>query len=672
MPLILVIRFPATNTATAGIESVTYGFMNFLPSFFHSCLRILAAFLGLTAVFQATAIPALPEWTPIFKGIDHLVATNLPDRANYPNLQVGNALRINLTDPDIKLVTTPRIANYQQNFRETGGMTVSRFLQTQHVQAAINANFFSPSEYYLPEGTPMALDGLAISQGVIVSPQQNSLNSSAVVFDITNRASIIHTNWPATSNAGRYTAVSGDYPLVVNGINISRKYLTLGGFVHGVNPRTAIGLSQDGKYLFLLTIDGRQSGYSDGAYDYETAGWLLLLGAYDGVNMDGGGSSTMVVADAAGNPRELNSPSSVADSGKERTVASHFGILAKPVPGFITQVVALPDDDAATLTWTTPIPANAQVEYGPTESLGSASALQTGLGTNHAVLLTNLAPGTGYYYQAHSTANGALHTSPLFFFTTYNYVTTNAVLALTDSWKYTSANLDGINWTAPTYKDSTWSGPGPGLLWVDTRGTGPNPSVQPKGTQMPANGATGYPFNTYHFRTHFSLPSNSPGPMLTFSGLIDDGAILYLNGHEIFRLRMDESPTAIANSTLASGFPCAGDATCLDEFLITGTAAGFLATGDNVLCAEVHNYNSRSADITFGLEVGITQPNPTSPRLDIARPDGRITLSWTRGGFTLQQSASTAGPWNDVAGPVISSPFTPTESDQTLFYRLRK
>ncbi len=59
-------------------------------------------------------------------------------------------------------------------------------------------------------------------------------------------------------------------------------------------PRTAYGLSKDRRYLYLLAIDGRQPGYSEGANMHDLADILLAAGASEGINMDGGGSTTLV------------------------------------------------------------------------------------------------------------------------------------------------------------------------------------------------------------------------------------------------------------------------------------------------------------------------------------------------------------------------------------------
>ena len=271
-----------------------------------------------------------------------------------------------------------------------------------------------------------------------------------------------------------------------------------------------------------------------------------------------------------------------------------------------------------------------------------------------------------------STVGTVRHTTSTLFFTTSNHVTMNEVVALTGSWRFTVANLDGIDWTAPAYDDSAWSGPGAGLLWADVRSTGPNPEVGPKGAEMAVDAGTGFPYPAYYFRTHFQLPTKAAGDSLLISGYIDDGAVLYLNGHEIYRLRMDDAPAPIANGTLANAFPCSGDATCLDEFTVGGALADHLVVGDNVLAVEVHNYNLRSADITFGLSVVGSQRVTAPAVLVITGADGQATLSWSRSGFTLQQADAPAGPWTDVPGPVVSSPFTTAETGPTRYYRLRK
>lgn len=58
--------------------------------------------------------------------------------------------------------------------------------------------------------------------------------------------------------------------------------------------------------------------------------------------------------------------------------------------------------DAATITWTTNIPADSQVEYGATEDYGSVTPVDSALVTNHRVLLSGLAPDTDYHFHVRS------------------------------------------------------------------------------------------------------------------------------------------------------------------------------------------------------------------------------------------------------------------------------
>jgi exopolysaccharide biosynthesis protein len=631
------------------------------------------------ALLMASATRAdmtVTPWNPVFKGIDHATGTNQPT-TSYPNLNVMHVLRVDLQDPDIQIITSPKLTNnYLANSRESGGYTVSQFQQKYHLQVSINGGLFDPGTYYLPAGTPMDIHGLSIDRGVLVSPAANT-SPACLVFRANNVPELIYTNWPARATTGMSNVVSGDYCVLVKGVNIGYQYRNDGDFIHQPNPRTAFGISADKRYLFLMTIDGRQPGYSDGAWDFETGAWLIKIGAYDGVNLDGGGSTTMVIADSTGNPVRLNSSSAVADSGKERTVGSHFGLYAKALPGFLNDISVVPDDKTATVTWTTLEPATSQVDYGPSTNFLYSSQLDTTQVTNHTVVLTDLTPGTTYYYSVKSLVDSSQYASPPLVFTTTNYVTTNLIFDLTNQWRYSFVNLDGVNWTAPSYNDSSWQGPGAGLLWADSQGA--KDYIDPKNTEMPFDSTGGFPFPTYYFRTHFTMDKVEAGTSLTFDVLLDDGAIFYLNGVEIYRLRMPDSSTTVGYTTLANAFPCVdsaaplyGNAACVDEFQISGDLMNNLKAGDNVLAVEAHNYNPRSPDITFGAALTAAVPISKSTSVQISATQGKINLSWTGSGFTLQQSAIVSGGWEDVPGPITSSPYEANVTGTAQFFRLRR
>jgi exopolysaccharide biosynthesis protein len=88
------------------------------------------------------------------------------------------------------------------------------------------------------------------------------------------------------------------------------------------HPRSAAGLCADGKYLYLVVIDGRRLG-SIGATQLETALLLRSLGCHTGLNFDGGGSSALAIRYPDGSVKTVNTPGGF---GWERTVTGCIGI----------------------------------------------------------------------------------------------------------------------------------------------------------------------------------------------------------------------------------------------------------------------------------------------------------------------------------------------------------
>jgi exopolysaccharide biosynthesis protein len=91
-------------------------------------------------------------------------------------------------------------------------------------------------------------------------------------------------------------------------------------------PRTALGTNRNGRYLYLVVVDGRQPLYSDGATFTELAELLIDQGAFIAMSLDGGGSSTLVVEGEDGSPMILNSPIDHYIPGTERPVGTHLGV----------------------------------------------------------------------------------------------------------------------------------------------------------------------------------------------------------------------------------------------------------------------------------------------------------------------------------------------------------
>jgi hypothetical protein len=487
-----------------------------------------------------------------------------------------------------------------------------------------------------------------------------------MLFNSNNVPTFIPTNSPATNTTGVYTAITGNKALLLNGVNIQV------AIPNDLDPRTAVGLSQDRRYLFLMTIDGRQIGWSDGTDWHDTGEWLKRFGATDGINVDGGGSTTMVMANCAGGAVRLNRPSYVAAYGRERRTGHNFGIRAAALPSSLKNLAIEPGTTTAILTWKTEVPATTQVQYGLTTTYGSATSLDAQLVRNHVATLAGLTPGTNYYFRAISTASGQSLTQACQFSTTS--LATTQLFGMTQVWTFTTNNLDGVNWTAPSYNDSNWLGQGPGLLYVENASY-----VNPKNTALPPPYGQAIP-RTYYFRTHFSCTNNLTGGLLTLSNYVDDGAVFYLNGAELYRLRLPAAPTQILSSTLANATPCTGTATagdaatnCPDVFTVSGEVLTNLVSGDNVLAVEVHNNTAGSLDIVFGSALIAHVPVLVPPRLNLWMEENVATFFWNGEGFTLQHASTlgSSGNWSAVPGPITQSPFV-VANPTVGFYRLKQ
>ena len=187
------------------------------------------------------------------------------------------------------------------------------------------------------------------------------------------------------------------------------------------------------------------------------------------------------------------------------------------------------------------------------------------------------------------------------------------IFGITNAWRYNqTANLDGVNWKAPAYDDSAWPS-GPALLYSES-----NTNVAPRNTPLTL-GRT-----NYYFRTHFDFAGSTNNAALTFSNKIDDGAVFYLNGYEIQRVRMPAAPAVITYTNYATSTPPGGDATGWDIFSIPATN---VLSANNVLAVEVHQATPGSSDIVFGSALSIGSSLIRGPYLQ-AGSHTNIVVRW--------------------------------------------
>jgi hypothetical protein len=232
------------------------------------------------------------------------------------------------------------------------------------------------------------------------------------------------------------------------------------------------------------------------------------------------------------------------------------------------------------------------------------------------------------------------------------------LVAMDSLWRFNEMGFDlGTAWRDLGYDDSAWS-EGAGVLGFDD--SLPQHPYPLRTILTPVDG--GGALTTY-FRHTFVIPAAAQFTALRLRTLVDDGAVFYLNGTEVLRLRMPDGP--ISNDTAAL---VSVEAELEGPFSIP---AGLLRDGPNVLAAEVHQASPGvDDDIVFGLElIGVSQPI-VQPILIIERHPVTLDvhLIWSDKAFTLESAPTVDGPWAAVPNQAIPYPIRGTE---TRFYRLQ-
>lgn len=182
---------------------------------------------------------------------------------------------------------------------------------------------------------------------------------------------------------------------------------------------------------------------------------------------------------------------------------------------------------------------------------------------------------------------------------------------------YDQGSLDGQDWTAENYDAAAWrNGRAPlGYGNIGMNGSADYATTLDYGTD--ANNKR----PTYYFRKQFEL-ATEPGQKDAYvvQGFVDDGCVVYVNGHEAGRYLM---PTGtISYATFSTSYAGATAGTC--SFTLDNQ---WLHAGTNVIAVEVHNTHEHSSDIYWTAELqhntmGENALLSTQPQLDLAEYAG--------------------------------------------------
>lgn len=269
-----------------------------------------------------TAALAVDEVTEPFVGVTHIHRTLTSPRPLNINI-----VRIDLEAEGISFKVTPSNGTAAG---DTQVQKVTEFLEDTGAQIGINCGFF----FWDENASGYEVMGYAASEGDIyswfyewpnwptpyVSLNLNQNNKPNIIYPL---PSFPIGKYVAPFGVTVYNAAPGSEWIVKNGVkNVSNWDINT-----AKHPRTAGGYTQDGKTLILVTIDGRQTGFSEGMYTSEVADLLISLGAYQGIAFDGGGSTTMAFADPT--PRLVNVPINGGVKYVQRRTANNLAVYAQ-------------------------------------------------------------------------------------------------------------------------------------------------------------------------------------------------------------------------------------------------------------------------------------------------------------------------------------------------------
>lgn len=243
---------------------------------------------------------------------------------------VAHVVRLDLDPETLRLDTTSADES-------GGGEFVARLTSAElartGAQLAVNASYFLPfrggrkggEDYYPHVGDAVWASGAVIADGRPASPAETALDVrvNAILCMRDARLQILPgqvcPKWatdavaagPLLLENGRRADVSAHDP----------------DYAASLAPRTALGLSRDRRTAWIVVVDGRQPGYSLGVGLAELADLFFALGAVDALNLDGGGSSTLVRQGEDGRPEIVGRPIHTNVPGRERPVANHLVVF---------------------------------------------------------------------------------------------------------------------------------------------------------------------------------------------------------------------------------------------------------------------------------------------------------------------------------------------------------
>ena len=235
--------------------------------------------------------------------------------------------RVDLSDPDVTVRVSPGgpdpdgAGEYQTILQ-----TPSTIAEREHFEVAVNGDFFSAQQTVDVEGAQSGFVsgkwakaiGPATTDGFLWAPP---IEIRPIFFIDENGNARIAKLQKLPDNARQI--IAGSDILLQDGQTVVAPESS---FAKSRHPRTAVGLSNNGKTMILVVVDGRSAGRAVGMSLSELTDLMRTLGCHDALNLDGGGSSELLLRDPKNGQLQVrNRPS----DGRERAVANVLGVTIR-------------------------------------------------------------------------------------------------------------------------------------------------------------------------------------------------------------------------------------------------------------------------------------------------------------------------------------------------------
>ncbi|MDX2237964.1 MAG: phosphodiester glycosidase family protein [Hyphomonadaceae bacterium] len=252
------------------------------------------------------------------------------ETASAPIVQRIHVLELDLDR--VRLETTP---GDRSGGREYRARLTSDFAAVFGYDAAVNGGYFTPfrggspggEDYYPHVGDAVDVSGAAIAFGREASPIEASADERVNAILCIKGVRVAIVDGQSCGDDVDHALAAGPRLLADGAV---RDVAPFGAaYASARHPRTALGLDRRARKAWLVVVDGRQEGFSDGASLPELTAILQSLGAADAINLDGGGSTTLVLQ-RDGAVTVVNSPIHTGVPGRERPVANHLGVRVAP------------------------------------------------------------------------------------------------------------------------------------------------------------------------------------------------------------------------------------------------------------------------------------------------------------------------------------------------------